>query len=134
MLIVLNYKQMLITKKPKRKNDKRNKAHPTFRVIRQSCNAYSLSLKYSSFLKPYALRFIVLTYTHKSILFSKRSDMRQLHYETGASALFRVYGDVASVQLHYLLCERHADAVTLYGVLLQTYLQKVGYTLFVLYN
>ena len=34
--------------------------HPTFRVIRQSCNAYSLSLKYSSSLKPYALRFITL--------------------------------------------------------------------------
>ena len=32
--------------------------HPTFRVIRQSCSAYSLSLKYRSSLKPYALRFI----------------------------------------------------------------------------
>lgn len=35
-----------------------NKAHPTFRVMRQSCSAYSLSLKYLSSLKPYALRFI----------------------------------------------------------------------------
>ena len=35
-----------------------NKVHPTFRVIRQSCSAYSLSLKYRSSLKPYALRFI----------------------------------------------------------------------------
>lgn len=34
------------------------KAHPTFRVMRQSCSAYSLSLKYLSSLKPYALRFI----------------------------------------------------------------------------
>ena len=33
-------------------------AHPTFRVMRQSCSAYSLSLKYLSSLKPYALRFI----------------------------------------------------------------------------
>lgn len=32
--------------------------HPTFRVIRQSCSAYSLSLKYRSSLNPYALRFI----------------------------------------------------------------------------
>ena len=32
--------------------------HPTFRVMRQSCSAYSLSLKYLSSLKPYALRFI----------------------------------------------------------------------------
>ena len=36
----------------------RKKVHPTFRVIRQSCSAYSLSLKYRSSLKPYALRFI----------------------------------------------------------------------------
>ena len=35
-----------------------NMAHPTFRVMRQSCSAYSLSLKYLSSLKPYALRFI----------------------------------------------------------------------------
>lgn len=34
------------------------RAHPTFRVMRQSCSAYSLSLKYLSSLKPYALRFI----------------------------------------------------------------------------
>lgn len=34
------------------------KVHPTFRVIRQSCSAYSLSLKYRSSLNPYALRFI----------------------------------------------------------------------------
>lgn len=34
------------------------KDHPTFRVMRQSCSAYSLSLKYLSSLKPYALRFI----------------------------------------------------------------------------
>lgn len=32
--------------------------HPTFRVIRQSCSAYSLSLKYRSSLNPYAFRFI----------------------------------------------------------------------------
>ncbi len=31
---------------------KAKKVHPTFRVIRQSCNAYSLSLKYLSSLKP----------------------------------------------------------------------------------
>ena len=36
----------------------KKKAHPTFRVMRQSCSAYSLSLKYLSSLKPYALRFI----------------------------------------------------------------------------
>lgn len=36
----------------------KNEAHPTFRVMRQSCSAYSLSLKYLSSLKPYALRFI----------------------------------------------------------------------------
>lgn len=36
----------------------KNMAHPTFRVMRQSCSAYSLSLKYLSSLKPYALRFI----------------------------------------------------------------------------
>ena len=35
-----------------------NLAHPTFRVMRQSCSAYSLSLKYLSSLKPYAVRFI----------------------------------------------------------------------------
>ena len=35
-----------------------NGVHPTFRVIRQSCSAYSLSLKYRSSLNPYALRFI----------------------------------------------------------------------------
>ena len=35
-----------------------NPVHPTFRVIRQSCSAYSLSLKYRSSLNPYALRFI----------------------------------------------------------------------------
>ena len=39
-------------------NQKIKKAHPTFRVMRQSCSAYSLSLKYLSSLKPYALRFI----------------------------------------------------------------------------
>ena len=33
-------------------------AHPTFRVTRQSCSAYSHSLKYLSFLNPYALCFI----------------------------------------------------------------------------
>lgn len=32
--------------------------HPTFRVIRQSCSAYSLSSKYRSFLNPYAVLFI----------------------------------------------------------------------------
>ena len=32
--------------------------HPTFRVIRQSCSAYSLSLKYLSSLNPYAVLFI----------------------------------------------------------------------------
>ena len=31
---------------------KTNLVHPTFRVIRQSCNAYNLSLKYLSSLKP----------------------------------------------------------------------------------
>lgn len=36
----------------------RKLVHPTFRVIRQSCSAYSLSLKYRSSLNPYALRFI----------------------------------------------------------------------------
>ena len=32
--------------------------HPTFRVMRQSCRAYSLRVKYRSSLNPYALRFI----------------------------------------------------------------------------
>ncbi len=41
--------------------------HPTFRVMRQSCNAYSLNLKYFSSLKPYALRFITLIGTVVSI-------------------------------------------------------------------
>ena len=34
------------------------KVHPTFRVMRQSCRAYSLRVKYRSSLNPYALRFI----------------------------------------------------------------------------
>ena len=34
--------------------------HPTFRVMRQSRKTYSLSLKYSSSLKLYALRFMTL--------------------------------------------------------------------------
>ena len=33
-------------------------AHPTFRVMRQSCSAYSLSSKYRSSLNPYAVLFI----------------------------------------------------------------------------
>ena len=40
------------------KEELKHKAHPTFRVMLQSCSAYSLSLKYLSSLKPYALRFI----------------------------------------------------------------------------
>jgi len=32
--------------------------HPTFRVMRQSCRAYSLRVKYRLSLNPYALRFI----------------------------------------------------------------------------
>ncbi len=32
--------------------------HPTFRVMRQSCRAYSQRVKYRSSLNPYALRFI----------------------------------------------------------------------------
>ena len=32
--------------------------HPTFRVMRQSCSAYSLSSKYRSSLNPYAVLFI----------------------------------------------------------------------------
>ena len=37
-----------------------NSAHPTFRVMQQSCCAYSLRLKHLSFLKPYSSRFITL--------------------------------------------------------------------------
>ena len=36
----------------------KNLVHPTFRVMRQSCRAYSLRVKYRSSLNPYALRFI----------------------------------------------------------------------------
>ena len=38
----------------------RNKVHQTFRVMRQSCCAYSLRLKHLSFLKPYSSHFISL--------------------------------------------------------------------------
>ena len=37
---------------------KKKMVHPTFRVMRQSCRAYSLRVKYRSSLNPYALRFI----------------------------------------------------------------------------
>ena len=37
---------------------KKKRVHPTFRVMRQSCRAYSLRVKYRSSLNPYALRFI----------------------------------------------------------------------------
>ena len=40
--------------------DKEKEVHPTFRVMRQSRKTYSLSLKYSSSLKLYALRFMTL--------------------------------------------------------------------------
>lgn len=36
----------------------KNEGHPTFRVMRQLCRAYSLRVKYRSSLNPYALRFI----------------------------------------------------------------------------
>ena len=49
-------------KKPKRKGFLgifgKKEAHPTFRVMRQSCRAYSLSSKYRSSLNPYAVLFI----------------------------------------------------------------------------
>lgn len=32
--------------------------HPTFRVMRQSCSAYSLNSKYRSSLNPYAVLFM----------------------------------------------------------------------------
>ena len=36
--------------------------HPTFRVMRQSCSAYSLNSKYRSSLNPYAVLFTVCRY------------------------------------------------------------------------
>ena len=43
--------------------------HPTFRVMRQSRKTYSLSLKYSSSLKLYALRFmtLILLFIHSTL-------------------------------------------------------------------
>ena len=57
--------------------------------------------------------------------------MGQLNDETRASAFFRVYGDVAFVQLHNLMGERHTDAVTLYGVLFRSAIEQGEELLFV---
>lgn len=50
--------------------------------------------------------------------------MGQLNDEARSSAFFRVYSDVTSVQLHNLMGESHADAVTLYGVLLRSAIEQ----------
>ena len=55
---VLPLLNMLDPDEIKKRQEEIKKAHPTFRVMRKSCSAYSLSLKYLSSLKPYALRFI----------------------------------------------------------------------------
>ena len=50
----------------------RNKVHQTFRVMRQSCCAYSLRLKHLSFLKPYSSHFISLILLFISSFFQLR--------------------------------------------------------------
>ena len=53
-------------------------AHPTFRVMQQSCCAYSLRLKHLLFLKPYSSRFITLIWLFIPPLFPV--EMRQSHH------------------------------------------------------
>ena len=57
---VTAFMRLIHVRKIKRLMHQYIKVHPTFRVMRQSRKTYSLSLKYSSSLKLYALRFMTL--------------------------------------------------------------------------
>ena len=64
-------------------HSRRNKGHPTFRAIRQSCSAYSLSLKYLSSLNPYAVLFMYVVSARIWRRLTLYLDVANVHYLPG---------------------------------------------------